>query len=67
LMLGTAAFGIVILAKAVVPVWPEAVKLSSVELPVKLVIVASLDTLAVQPVPQPALVEDDTLNATVAE
>ena len=66
-MFGTADFGIVTFAKAVVPDWPVAVKLSSVELPVKFAIVASLSTLAVQPVPQLALVEDATLNVRVAE
>jgi hypothetical protein len=66
-MFGTADFGIVTFAKAVVPVWPVAVKLSKVELPEKLVMVASLITVAVQPVPQPVLVEDDTSNVTVAE
>ena len=67
LMFETADFGMVTFAKAVVPAWPLAAKLSRVELPVKLVIVASLKTVAVQPVPQLALVEEDTLNVIVAE
>jgi len=64
---GTAEIGIVTFAKAVVPVWPVAVKLSCVALPLKLVIDASLETIAVQPVPQPPEVVEDTLNATRAE
>jgi len=66
-MFGNADFGIVTLAKAVVPVWPVAVKLSKVELPVKLAMLASLETVAVQPVPQPALVEDATLKVMIVE
>jgi len=64
---GTAEIGIVTFAKAVVPVWPVAVKLSCVELPEKFVMVASLETDAVQPVPQPPEVVEATLNMTMVE
>lgn len=37
------------------------------ELPVKLVIVASLETVVVQPVPQPAELVDATLNVITVE
>ncbi len=58
LMSGTADLGIVTLAKAVVPLWPLAVKLIIVEEAAKFDIVASLVTEVVQPVPQPVVVED---------
>ncbi len=66
-MSGTAVIGIVTFANAVVPVCPVAVKLRFVELPTKFVMVASLETDAVQPVPQPPVVVEITLNVTVAE
>jgi hypothetical protein len=67
LMFGTADLGIVTFANAVVPLWPEVVKLTCVELLWKLVTVASLVRVVVQPVPQLPDWVWVTLNVTPAE
>lgn len=66
-MSGTRVRGIVTLAKAVVPAWPVAVKVSIVELAEALVIVALLKTVVVHPLPQGTGVEATMLNPTNAE
>ena len=66
-MSGTADIGMVVFAKAVVPVFPDAVKATCVELLVKLVTVAVLVSVEVQPVPQLPVMVDATLNTTLSD
>jgi len=61
LMLGTADFGIVTFANAVVPFCPVAVKLIEVADEEMLDIDASLEMELVQPVPQPVVVVEATV------